>query len=778
MSRSDKKIAGKERHKLRTSILLLLALLIVLPPVHNANATSPSYGYERQWGSFGGPSGPNGVALDASGNLYITDAQNDAIGKIAGDGTLVALFGTPGQFSNPLGIAVDNPRNSFFVTDSVTNYVYKLTTSGVLQTSWNSNGTTNGQFSHLQGIAVNSTGYVYVVDQGRHQVGIFGNNGNFVKYFRLAQPGNFTVPFGVAVDSQGFVYVDNANTDLSDKFSGNITKYTKNGALVASWGGANQGGTLFIPQGLAVDNSSNIYVVDGLAERVQKFNTVNENLLLTWGSQGTVPGKLSNPIGVAVDSQANVFISDPSNLNIQKFSGNTGSYIATLSYQRTGRFSTPYGMSLDGLGSIYVADSGNDRVQKFNASTGAFQLAWGMPGNLNGQFNGPTGVTIDHNGKIYVTDGGNSRVQKFHPNGTFIKAWNLTSGPNGLAYPSGIVVDSTNHIYVVDQGNDRVEKFDSSGIFILQWGTTGNLMGQFSSPEGVTVDQSDRIYVVDYGNSRIEKFDSSGGFLTTWGTPGSGNNQFNSPIGITIDQSGNIYVADTYNSRVQVFAANLTFLTTIGTQGSGNGQFANPLGLVVDSSDQVYVSDSNFATTSTTNNRIEVFSPVHDTAAKKIILSRNVAYASVTISQPIKLNVSVTNFGLSTETFWVRTFANATIIGQQNVTVGPSQSMIVTFYWFPSLTRGTYTISAQTQTVPGDPNPLNNSVQGGLFYVKLKGDVTGDCKVDISDLSGVGGAFGANPSVPNWNPNLDLNNDAYVNISDLVLVASSFGSHC
>src|SRR5437879_12916373 len=175
--------------------------------------------------------------------------------------TFLSMWGSQGsstgEFKKTIGIAGDNAGN-IDVADSVNSHVQIFSITSTFLRSWNSNGTSNGAFVHPQVIAINGTGYLYVVDQGNQRIGIFRNDGAFTKFFRLGPPGNFTMAMGIAIDSQGFVYVDDANTSFKDGFSGNVTKFTQNGALVSSWGGVNSGGPLFYPQSLALDRSCNV----------------------------------------------------------------------------------------------------------------------------------------------------------------------------------------------------------------------------------------------------------------------------------------------------------------------------------------------------------------------------------------------------------------------------------------------------------------------------------------------------------------------------------------
>ncbi len=169
---------------------------------------------------------------------------------------------------------------------------------------------------------------------------------------------------------------------------------------------------------------------------------------------------------------------------------------------------------------------------------------------------------------------------------------------------------------------------------------------------------------------------------------------------------------------------------------------------------------------------------VHDAAVTQISTSRNTAYNSVT-ANPTQVNVTARNNGISTDSFAVWAKANSTLIGNQTITVAPGATQIVIFSLnTQSLARGLYILTANATKITNDANQANNQYIGGTFTVKLKGDVSGDCQVDIIDLATVGSTFGKTQGNSGFNPTADLNNDLAINIVDLVLVAGSFGQTC
>src|SRR6185436_3438022 len=111
---------------------------------------------------------PAGVAVDSSGNIYVTesfsDRTKDFVQKFNSSGAFLTSWGTQGagnsQFFGAAGVAVDASGN-VYVADPGNNRIQKFTSAGAFITKWGSNGSGDGQFSGPQGVSVDSSGNVY-----------------------------------------------------------------------------------------------------------------------------------------------------------------------------------------------------------------------------------------------------------------------------------------------------------------------------------------------------------------------------------------------------------------------------------------------------------------------------------------------------------------------------------------------------------------------------------------------------------------------------------------
>ncbi len=295
----------------------------------------------------------------------------------------------------------------------------------------------------------------------------------------------------------------------------------------------------------------------GLTLLIYASSAAAENgsgLLVQWGASGSGAGLFDDPEGIAVDGSGNVYVVDCLNNRIEKFSG-MGAFVTQWgsSGSATGQFLLPSGAAVDAAGNVYVADFDNYRIEKFSSS-GTFLTQWGTQGSGPGQFGYPNMVAVGPGGNIFVTDWLNNRVEKFSNTGTYLTQWGSAGSGNGqFNRPYGIAVDGSGSVYVADYGNNRIEKFGSAGAYMSQWGSAGSGNGQLNEPVGVAADGFGNVYVADYGNNRIQKFTSAGTYVSQWGSLGTAPGQFNGPYGVAVDATGDIYVCDSVNNRIERF---------------------------------------------------------------------------------------------------------------------------------------------------------------------------------------------------------------------------------
>ncbi len=294
-------------------------LLFCLCSLHFCVHTTESYSFVAKltWGD-GSFAWPSGVAVDASGNTYLVDANR--VQKFDSSGEFVKAWGSygleEGQFIKPQDIAVD-ARGNVFVVDA--NRVHKFDSAGRFLTRWGSYGSGDGQFSGPRGIAVDSEGNVFVGER-KNRIQKFDSSGKFLMKWGSygSEDGEFLLPRDVAVDLEGNVYV-------LDTENYRIQKFDSSGKFLAKWGshGSEDGsfgtvGYVGGPRGLAVDSKGNVFVADSGNNRIQKFDS-SGRFLTAWGSEGSGEGQFKEPQGIAVDSAGNVYVADTKNNRIQKF---------------------------------------------------------------------------------------------------------------------------------------------------------------------------------------------------------------------------------------------------------------------------------------------------------------------------------------------------------------------------------------------------------------------------------------------------------------------------
>lgn len=369
-------------------------------------------------------------------------------------------------------------------------------------------GTGAGQFVNATGVAVDSSGNIYVADRSRDVVQKFDSTGAYVSQFGSSGSGNgqFNSPYGIAFDSSGNIYV----TDLGNS---RVQKFDSTGVYVSQFGNTGPTGErVSNPIGIAIDSSGNIYVVSRGSNSVTKYSTAGAYITKTAGiGGGSTDGQFQDPNFVTIDSSGNVYVTDGINDRVQIFDSSLG-FIDKFS-----GIDSPWGVAAIGS-SLYVAEGSGDRVIRFTLE-GVFEADFGSTGTGDGQFSGPLGLAV-HGSSLFVVDGLNDRVQKFtlsDPPRTSWTAYRATEsrslgvspGLNSLA--EGFTPDATgqtgahpcpNHITDV---RDAIEALVATGAFINP---------ATSNPFNFTPSSPDNLYYNAMGDRTA--YGATGGAAYTW----------------------------------------------------------------------------------------------------------------------------------------------------------------------------------------------------------------------------------------------------------------------
>ncbi len=298
---------------------------------------------------------PTGLALDAGGNIYIADNQDHTIRFLSAAGVVSTLAGRAGQpgtadgtgtnayFNSPTGIVLA-PNGLLYVTDTGNNTIRCVTTSGVVTTLvgppgeygiTNANGS-SAPFNSPLGIAVDSSGVLYVADSGSHDIRkvttagvttVFaGSRDVWGTADGTGTTAQFNGPVGLAFDSTGNLFV-------SDSANHTIRKITTNG-VVTTWAGlAGVAGTadgtgsaarFGKPAEMKMDRNNNLFVVDSFYHTIRRISpgAVVTTVAGLGGSGGSANGtgsaaRFFNPYGLAIDHNGNLRVSDTYNETIR-----------------------------------------------------------------------------------------------------------------------------------------------------------------------------------------------------------------------------------------------------------------------------------------------------------------------------------------------------------------------------------------------------------------------------------------------------------------------------
>jgi streptogramin lyase len=250
----------------------------------------------------GGFSGPDGAAVDGSGNVYVADSINNKIMELASGSTSWTDITGNGGFYYPYAVAMDGAGN-LYATD-VGNKKIKELASG--STSWTDITGSGGGFSYPYNVAADGAGNVYVTDYSNRKIMMLASGST--SWTDITYNGGFSSPSGVTVDGSGNVYAaDVIDSKIKELASGST-----------SWTDITGNGGFTCPNGMAVDGAGNVYAVDTGNNKIKEL----ERGQASW-TDITGNGGLNDPEGMAVGKSGNVYVTNYGNCKIYELVAQT-----------------------------------------------------------------------------------------------------------------------------------------------------------------------------------------------------------------------------------------------------------------------------------------------------------------------------------------------------------------------------------------------------------------------------------------------------------------------
>jgi len=573
---------------------------------------------------------PSGLAFDSAGDLFIADADGGSIREINTAGIISTVAGggswfdsngnyvgigdggpaTSAVLNNPTGIAVDAAGN-LYISD-VGNYDIRKVdhATGTISTIVDQ--------IYAQGLAVDATGDLFFADTYNQVVSevtpagvtstIAGISGS---YGYSGDRGNATAallsyPTAVAFDTAGELLIaDSGNNVIREiNTTGTISTIAGGGALgnAGDGGPATQAPLDNPPSSLAVDTSGDLFIAE------PNFNVVREvtpaGIITTVAGSGGGRGysgdggpatsaQLARPDGLAIDVAGDLFIADAGNNVIRKvtpkgiittvagdgaagYSGDGGSATSAS-------LNSPGAIAVDAAGDLFIADAYNQVIRKVSPAGIITTVATGYA----------TGLATDAAGDLFIAEGnyyGSGDVREVSPTGavTFIAGASYVppgtgegdGGPATAAalYPGQITFDAAGNLLIADTGDGAIRSINPAGIITTVAG-------------GAPIYDSNGNYIYYTGNGD--------------GGPATSVRLY--PVGIAVDAAGDMFITDdqvirkvspslvvtqdatttavTSNTSSPVFGQDITLTVSVDSVLPGVGTPAGTVQLEVDGQD-------------------------------------------------------------------------------------------------------------------------------------------------------------------------------------------------
>ena len=601
------------------------------------------FGRDQTVGFFGQSRGL-GLAVDGKGDVIVADAGNHAIRRIAPDGTVTTVAGGNGwglrdgpagaaQFAGPMDVAIATD-GSIYVADAYNHRIRRIA-DGMVTTvagsgplsDWPAFPTGGGYrdgparralLRFPLGIAFAPDGGLFIIEARQYT-----EEQQHIRYLSpIGWVSTFTesnlhhrqdVPLDDAIlgtlraidtDAEGNAYVIESRIGVYGfgNYTGTpgaaiaILKIDTRGLVSTIFSGTPSGGVLSIPSGLAVTDDGAIYIANTGRHQILELRDGELRGVAGSGDEGRADGDrdeatFSLPGAIAIAGDGALIVADEGNGLIRRVAPATderearipavarAEWLSAKVERFSGRdvaFDVPWGMALDAAGNVIVADFGNHAIRRIAPDGTVTTIAGGNgEGFRDGtreeaQFAGPRDVAVHADGSIYVADSLGNRIRRIADGMVTTVGGGGPIGREEAGFrdgPAALARLREPTAVTFDRGNLLIADYGSS--FIRKLSPTGNVSSfvDAGSPRGIAVDDNGNVFFAHNTNA-VSKV-TNGSVTPLFQSPYAlrGAHPLVAIEGIAVGPDGAIYVADPYYDRIARIERDGSFAFVVGGHG-------------------------------------------------------------------------------------------------------------------------------------------------------------------------------------------------------------------
>lgn len=465
---------------------------------------------------------PQGLALDAQGNLYIANTGGNTVSKFDVSGNSF-FTGLSANISTPTGLAL-NWDGNLYVANQGTGIIERYSPNGVDLGAFATGLTDAGS------LYFDAAGFLYVCCPSQNEIRKFSPTGEDLGVFATtgaslpAYVAETPVPSPITGQPVGGILHTGDTATLSVTVNGTGLGY--------QW--QSDGGNLSDGEGISGTTSANLVMAGVTVAEAGHYRVLVTTVAGTVASAPAVLQVLAAP------TSDNVFLVTDNNTNSVEMYTTDGTDLGPLAVTGMG---DPRGMAVDGSDNLYVVNNQLNDVEKYSP-TGE-DLGTFITG-----LNDPVAILTDSAGNFYVANGGNSTVERFAPDGTDLGLFSYSEsydfgGPWGL----GIALDTGGNLCVSNWYGGSVERYSPTGADLGAF-----VSSNITEPAGLAFDRAGNLYVASQRAGTVEKFAPDGTDLGVFATG------LSSPTGLYFNRDGDLYVCNAGTGVVEMYAPDDTDL--------------------------------------------------------------------------------------------------------------------------------------------------------------------------------------------------------------------------